>query len=57
MKTLKETMESNFNNYDRFKFRSRENRAHSFQSDFGHQYLLEVEKRDRSPEYDVTESN
>lgn len=50
-------MESNFNNYDRFKFRSRENRAHSFQSDFGHQYLLEVEKRDRSPEYDVTESN
>ena len=53
IKSLRETIESNFNNFDRFKFKSREFRAHSFRSDFGHEYLKDVELRDRSPEYDI----
>ena len=42
MKTLRETIESNYNNFDRFKLKPREYRAHSFRSDFGHEYLKEV---------------
>jgi len=57
MKSLKATIESNFNNFDRFKFKPREFRAHSFRSDFGHEYLKEVETRDRSPEYDIQTGN
>jgi hypothetical protein len=53
MKTLRETIESNFNNFDRFKFKPREYRAHNFKSDFGHEYLKEVETRERSPEYNI----
>jgi hypothetical protein len=42
IKTLRETIESNFNNFDRFKFKPKEYKAHSFKSDFGHEYLKEV---------------
>ena len=49
MMTLQTITESNFNNYKRFSFQPRVQRAHNFDSDSGHEYLREVEERDRSP--------
>lgn len=57
MKSLKDTIESNFNNFERFKLKPREYKAHSFRSDFGHEYLKEIETRDRSPEYNIEACN
>lgn len=57
MMTLQTVTESNFNNFKRFSFKPRLQRAHQFESDSGHEYLREVEERDRSPEYDVQASN
>lgn len=57
MLNLQTITESNFNNYQRFSFRSKPQKSHHFESDFGHEYLKEVETRDKSPEYDVRDSD
>lgn len=57
MRTLQTVTESHFNNYRRFSFQSRPQRAHLFTSDSGHEYLREVEERERSPEYDIASAN
>lgn len=49
MNTVSTITESHFNNYNRFSFKSRPQKAHHFVSDSGHQYLREVEERERSP--------
>ena len=56
MDKLCNVTESNFNNYKRFALKARTWRAHDFNSDSGHQYLKEVETRDKSPEYNVMEA-
>ena len=55
--TIQNVTESNFNNYKRFSFKSRPQNSHRFESDSGHEYLKEVETRDKSPEYDVRDSD
>ena len=45
MNTLQTVTESNFNNFKRFSFKARTQKAHPFDSDSGHQYLREVEER------------
>jgi hypothetical protein len=57
MHALQTVTESNFNNYKRFSFKPREQKSHSFQSDSAHQYLKEVETREKSPEYDILAVN
>lgn len=57
MHALQTVTESNFNNYKRFSFKPREHKSHSFQSDSAHQYLKEVETREKSPEYDILAIN
>jgi hypothetical protein len=51
--TLQTITESHFNNYRRFSFQSHPEKSHPFTSDSGHQYLKDVEDRDRLPEYDI----
>jgi len=57
MLNLQTITESNFNNFKRFSFKSKPQKAHKFESDFGHEYLKEVETRDKSPEYDIRDSD
>jgi hypothetical protein len=57
MNNLQTITESNFNNFKRFSFKARVQKAHPFDSDSGHQYLREVEEREKSPEYDIQASN
>jgi hypothetical protein len=42
MMTLQTITESNFNNFKRFNFQAKPQKAHQFGSDFGHEYLKEV---------------
>jgi hypothetical protein len=53
VKSLQTITESHFNNYRRFSFQSHPEKSHPFGSDSAHQYLREVEDRDRLPEYDI----
>ena len=53
MMTLQTVTESNFNNYRRFNLKAKPQKAHKFESDSGHEYLKEVETREKSPEYDI----
>lgn len=57
MMTLQTVTESNFNNFRRFSFKSKPQNSHKFESDSGHEYLKEVETREKSPEYDVRDSD
>lgn len=57
MNTLSTIVESNFNNYERFGWKAKPTRAHDFNSDDSHQYLREVEEREKSPEYDLMGSD
>lgn len=57
VKTLQTITESNFNNFRRFSFQSHPEHSHHFASDSAHQYLKEVEDRDRLPEYDILATN
>lgn len=57
MHTLQTITESNFNNFKRFSFKARTQKAHPFNSDSGHQYLREVEEREKSPEYNILATN
>jgi hypothetical protein len=42
MLNLQTITESNFNNFKRFSFKSKPQKAHQFESDFGHEYLKDV---------------
>ena len=57
MMTLQTITESNFNNFKRFSFQSRPQNSHKFESDSGHEYLKDVEIREKSPEHDVRDSD
>ena len=53
MKTLQQTTESNFNNFQRFSMTARKDKAHSFTSDSGHQFQRGIYQREIEPEYDI----
>lgn len=57
MITLQTVTESNFNNYKRFNLKKNPQKSHRFESDSGHEYLKEVETRDKSPSYDIQASD
>ena len=57
MNTLQTITQSHFNNYRRFSFQSHPDKSHHFVSDSAHQYLKQVEERDRMPEYDLLATN